>query len=171
VAASATLIALDFGSNYGNTVATISTAKATLRIIGDSLKPEEVTRMLGATPTTAQFKGEELQGSRGIPRTAKFGMWRLMAAETTPGDLDAQVREILAQLTGDVAVWNHLAEKYEIDLYCGWFMEKENEGLGISATTLRELGVRGIELSLDIYSGDGDTPTAFDPDSLSASDH
>ena len=110
--------------------------------------------------------GEELRGSRDIPRTAKFGMWRLMAAETTPGDLDAQVREILAQLTSDIAVWNHLAEKYEMDVYCGWFMEKENEGMGISATTLRELGVRGIELSLDIYSGDGDTPTAVDTNSL-----
>jgi hypothetical protein len=147
-------------------VATISAAKATLRIIGESLKPEEVTSMLGATPTTAQLKGEELRGSRGIPRIAKFGMWRLTAAETTPGDLDAQVREILAQLTGDIAVWNRLTEQYEMDVYCGWFMEKENEGMGISATTLRELGVRGIELSLDIYSGDGDTPTALDPDSL-----
>jgi hypothetical protein len=36
-----------------------------------------------------------------------------------------------------------------MDVYCGWFMDKENEGLGISATTLRELGVRGIELSLE----------------------
>jgi len=49
-----------------------------------------------------------------------------------------------------------------MDVYCGWFMDKANEGLGISATTLRELGVRGIELSLDIYSGDGDKPTASD---------
>jgi hypothetical protein len=36
-------------------------------------------------------------------------------------------------------------------------MEKENEGLGVSTSTLRELGARGIELSLDIYSGDSDT--------------
>ena len=45
-----------------------------------------------------------------------------------------------------------------------WFMKKENEGLGISATTLRELGARGIELSLDIYAGDGDKPTAPEKD-------
>ena len=71
----------------------------------------------------------------------------------------SKVREILAQLSGDIAVWKQLAEKYDMDVYCGWFMEKENEGLGISATTLLELGVRGIELSLDIYAGDGDKPT------------
>lgn len=132
---------------------TISSAKTTFRIIGDSLIPEEVTSLLGAVPTTAQRKGQELLGSSGTSRIAKFGMWRLQAAETTPGDLDAQVEEILAQLTDDIAVWNRLASQFDIDLYCGWFMEKENEGLGIAAGTLRELGARSIELSLDIYSG------------------
>jgi hypothetical protein len=138
-------------------MATISTTKATLRIMGDSLIPEEVTSVLGGTPTEAQRKRQELRGQSGISRTAKSGMWRLRAIETTPGDLDAQVQEILSQLTDDIAAWNRLASQYDIDLYCGWFMEKENEGLGVSATTLRELGARGIELSLDIYSGDGDS--------------
>jgi Domain of unknown function (DUF4279) len=85
-------------------------------------------------------------------------MWRLRATETTPGDLDAQVQEILSQLTNDTAIWNRLASQYDIDLFCGLFMEKENEGVGISASTLQELGARGIELSLDIYSGDSGTP-------------
>ena len=114
--------------------------------------------MLGGMPTEAQRKGQEVRGRTGISRIAKFGMWRLRAAETTPGDLDAQVQEILSQLTDDTAVWNRLASQYDIDLYCGLFMEKENEGLGVSASTLRELGARGIELSLDIYSGNNDTP-------------
>jgi len=136
--------------------------------MGDSLIPEEVTSMLGEVPTEAQRKGQELRGPTGISRTAKFGMWRLRATETTPGDLDAQVQESLAQLTDDSTVWNRLASQYNIDLYCGWFMEKENEGLGVSAGTLRELGVRGIELSLDIYSGDSDTPNPIkhDPGAL-----
>ena len=120
--------------------------------------PEEVTSVLGRAPTEAQRQGQELRGPSGISRTAKFGMWRLRAAETKPGDLDAQVEEILAQLTDDIAIWNRLAAHYKIDLYCGWFMEKENEGLGVSASTLRKLGARGIELSLDIYSGDSDAP-------------
>ena len=44
-------------------MATISRAKATLRIMGDSLIPEEVTNMLGGMPTEAQRKGQELQDS------------------------------------------------------------------------------------------------------------
>jgi len=84
-------------------------------------------------------------------------MWRLAAAETSPADLDAQVREIIAQVSSDISVWSDLASRYDIDLFCGWFMEKGNEGQDISASTLRELGIRGIELSLDIYAGDKDT--------------
>jgi hypothetical protein len=146
--------ALTSDNQQRTNLATISRTKATLRIIGDALIPEEVTNLLGAVPTESQQKDQELRGPTGISRTAKFGMWRLRATETAPGDLDAQVQEILACLTNDIGVWNQLASRYEIDLYCGWFMEKENEGLGISASTLRELGARGIELSLDIYSGD-----------------
>jgi hypothetical protein len=113
--------------------------------------------MLGASPTEGQCKGQELRGASDILRIAKFGMWRLRASETSPADLDSQVQEILAQLSQDISVWNQLASQYDRDLFCGWFMEKENEGLGISASTLRELGARGIELSLDIYSGDKDS--------------
>src|SRR5205814_4502080 len=43
-----------FASRLVPTMATISRAKATLRIMGDSLIPEEVTSMLGGTPTEAQ---------------------------------------------------------------------------------------------------------------------
>jgi hypothetical protein len=138
-------------------MATIANAKATLRIMGDNLIPEEVTKVLGSTPTEAQYKGQILVGTNtGTSRVAKSGMWRLRAAETTPGDLDAQVRELIDQLTDDSTVWDNLASRFEIDLYCGWFMEKENEGIGISADTLKELGARSIHLSLDIYAGDRD---------------
>jgi hypothetical protein len=137
-------------------MATIANARATLRIMGDTLIPEEITKLLGSPPTEAQYKGEVLTRKTGASRIAKSGMWRLRAAETTPGDLDAQVREIISALTDDVTVWDDLASRYEIDLFCGWFMEKENEGIGVSADTLRKLGARSIELQLDIYAGDRD---------------
>jgi hypothetical protein len=136
-------------------MATVARSVATLRIIGD-LDPDEVTRLLGSLPSESQTKGEELLGKSGHPRVAKFGAWRVHASETSPADLDVQVKEILSRLTSDLAVWKELSTRFDIDLFCGWFMDKENEGLGVSADTLRCLGERGIELSLDIYAGDGD---------------
>jgi hypothetical protein len=133
---------------------TLARSVATLRIIGDSLVPDDVTRALGAAPSASELKGQELHGKEGRVRTSKFGAWRLHASETSPADLDAQVAEILSKLSSDLRVWAELSAKFDVDLFCGWFMEEENEGLGVSPQTLRSLGERGIELSLDIYAGD-----------------
>jgi hypothetical protein len=133
---------------------TVARSVATLRIIGDALIPDEVTRLLGAAPSDSQTKGQELHGKSGYVRLARFGAWRLHAPETSPADLDAQVRALLSPLPSDLAVWKELSTRFDIDVFCGWFMNRENEGIGISAETLRLLGERGIELSLDIYAGD-----------------
>jgi Domain of unknown function (DUF4279) len=135
-------------------MATLARSAATLRIVGDSLVPDEVTQVLGAAPSASQIKGQELRGKEGRVRIAKSGMWRLHAADTSPADFDAQVLEILAKLSSDLRVWSDLSSRFDVDLFCGWFMEQRNEGLCVSSQTLRSLGERGIELALDIYAGD-----------------
>lgn len=125
---------------------------ATLRVMGDSLIPGEITDLLGAQPSEAQTKGDQLVGRKtGRVRVAKFGMWRLHATDREPEDLDGQVQEILGQLTTDLRIWADLAERFDLDLFCGLFMDVGNEGVLLSPQTLRALGERGIELDLDIY--------------------
>jgi hypothetical protein len=53
-----------------------------------------------------------------------------------------------------LAIWRSIGEKHEIDLFCGLFLGVSNEGMSLSSKSLAALGVRGIELALDIYSGD-----------------
>ena len=138
-------------------MATISRTVATLRISGEELVPEEISAMLGQPSDKAQKKGDEIIGrNTGTVRIAKFGMWRLAAPDAEPGDLDGQVSHILGKLTDDLSVWRQLAARFDIDLFCGLFMEKEIEGLCISPESLARLGERGIELGLDIYAGDND---------------
>ena len=43
-------------------------------------------------------------------------------------------------------------KKFEIDLFCGAFMQETSEGFEISAKTLLALGLRGIEFQLCIYA-------------------
>ncbi len=127
----------------------------TLRISGDDLVPDEMTRLLGAAPTHAQTKGERIVGRKtGHVRIAKRGMWRLRASDREPEDMDGQIHEILSRLTSDLAVWRDITKKHHADLFCGLFMRAGNEGLTISAQSLAALGARGIEMSLDIYGGD-----------------
>jgi hypothetical protein len=135
-------------------MATLARSVATLRIWGDSLVPDDVSQALGAAPSKSQLKGQELPVGAGRVRLAKFGAWYLHASETSPADLDSQVGEILVKLTSDLSVWSDLSTRFDIDLFCGWFLEERNEGLCVSPHTLRSLGERGIELALDIYAGD-----------------
>ncbi len=126
-----------------------------LRIMGDALVPDEITKLLGSHPTYSQINGETLVGKTGISRKATFGMWQMSIEDSEPENLDGQIEGILAKLTDDLDVWLRIGERYELDLFCGLFMGVNNEGLSISPRTLVAIGQRGIELDLDIY-GPGD---------------
>jgi Domain of unknown function (DUF4279) len=118
--------------------------------------PEEMSALLGAEPTLARVKGQTIEFSPGRTRTAKTGQWHLEATSMAPENFDAQVFEILGQLTSNLSVWSELAQRFELDLYCGWFMEEGNEGLEISPATLLSLGERGIKVAVEIYGPIGD---------------
>jgi hypothetical protein len=138
-------------------MAQLHKSAVTLRISGDDLIPDEITRLLGASPTHAQTKGDKIVGKKtGHVRIAKCGMWRLCASDREPEDMDGQIREILSQATDDLTVWQSITKKYHADLFCGLFMRVGNEGLTISSESLHALGARGIEMGLDIYRGDDD---------------
>jgi len=120
--------------------------------MGDSLDPDKITDRLGCEPTQKNSKGDvRVMPKSGREVVQKSGMWRLQARECEPEKIDAQVSEILGQLSSDLDVWQELASSYDIDLFCGLFMEQGNEGLEISPSTLQALGERGILLGLDIY--------------------
>lgn len=136
-------------------MAHVQKSVVTLRIGGDDLIPDEITALLGVSPTDAHVKGQELVGRKtGRVRIAKSGMWRLEASDREPEDMEGQIREILDQTSGDLGVWQRIGKKYQVDLFCGLFLGGSNEGLTLSPQSLRALGERGIELGLDIYSGE-----------------
>ncbi|WP_346840057.1 DUF4279 domain-containing protein [Microbulbifer sp. SAOS-129_SWC] len=135
-------------------MAQVSRSKASLRLIGESLNPKEISDLLGCEGTTMYSKGDiRVHKRTGKQYERKSGHWSLVAAACEPEDIDGQVSELLSQLSSDLSLWHELASKYSIDLFCGIFMEKSNEGIDISPKTLVELGSRGIVLALDIYDG------------------
>lgn len=137
-------------------------AVATLRISGDDLIPDDISQRLGASPTRAQRKGEVIPiGTSGRSRIARTGLWMLSANDTAPENLDGQVAELLGRLSTDLSVWRSLSKRFDIDLFCGWFMGGSNEGVEIASATLLALGERGIRLGIDLYAPDRE-PTEDD---------
>ena len=138
-------------------MAALAHSRATLRVSGDDLQPEEVTALLGAQPTMATTRGQANALDRG-PRVWRTGSWRLEAPDAAPANPDGQIAEILDELTPDLDVWRSLAARFRVDIFCGWFMGEDNEGVSLAPDTLRALGERGIRLDIDLYGGahDGD---------------
>jgi len=124
---------------------------ASLRICGETLDPNEISRLIGGVPTLCYRKGD-VKKSKIKDVVRKSGAWMLDATDREPENLDAQVNEILGQLTQDLTVWTSLSNSYKIDLFCGFFMEQTDEGVEVSAKTLKALGERGIRLGFCIYA-------------------
>ena len=121
-----------------------------LRIFGDPLDPDEITRLLGIEPTRFARKGDIRATASGRKVVARCGSWRLDAG--APGSLDAQIDALLAKLPVDEAVWRELSDRYECDVFCGLFMHDFNEGTELSPQVMLMLGVRHLRLGIDIYN-------------------
>ncbi len=133
------------------------TTQACLRVWGDDLVPDEVSKLLGQQPTNSECKGDVLIGKvTGQKRIAKTGGWRLRAPESSDGNLDAQIIEILDKLTDNLAVWHDLTVRFGADFFCGIFLKTGNDGLSLQASTTQMLGERGLKLELDIYDPSDD---------------
>jgi hypothetical protein len=145
----------------------LSKSVAALRISGESLVPEEVTALLGGIPTLARVRGQEIDIGLGRIRVAKFGQWHFEATSAQPGNLDGQIVEILGQLSDKLSVWSALARRFDIDIYCGWFMKERNEGFDLLPSTLLCLGERRIKLSVELYDPVSE-PLSTSTDLLSA---
>jgi hypothetical protein len=132
----------------------IRRSEVTLRIFGDELQPSEISRILGREPSQAREKGEVVKYPSGRERTFACGSWFLTGESAEPEDLDGQIKWLVAQMTDDLEVWKTVTSAYDVDMFCGVFMQSGNDGLSISAETMLALGSRGIELDLEIYRPD-----------------
>lgn len=123
-----------------------------VRVQGDDLDPEEITRVLGATPKFAARKGDQVRrGERTV--TQRSGIWVFgLTEEPSPEwELNDAMVAILGRLSSDLQVWASLAARFKLDVFCGLFMSSDNQGADIAPVTLRLLAERGLTLDLDVY--------------------
>ena len=124
---------------------------AALKIDGDSLNPDTISRLLGCRPTVGFVKGQ-IEPSRGKPIVRETGYWHFDAAGQQPGSLDAHVTELFGRVNDALPVWRRLSREYQIELFCVYFTREAHKPVQASPQTLKALGDRGIKLKLHIYS-------------------
>ena len=132
-------------------MAVVSKTALSLRFMGDELAPLELSRALRCEPDLGVAKGGIWHTPRGTEQTARTGMWHKHVTKRSPGDLEAQLTELLALVTDDLGVWRQLTTRYRADVFCGLFLSSYNEGIELRPKFLSDLSARGLLLGLDIY--------------------
>jgi hypothetical protein len=122
-----------------------------LRFFGESLMPEELTRLLGCQPTEARRKGDIIPDKR-YHRVASTGTWRLAGTEPETTEIEEQIAALLAAVTSDLEIWRRLTSEFDADIFCGVFLDDCNRGFSLSSHIMQLLSERGIEVCFDIYS-------------------
>jgi hypothetical protein len=127
----------------------------TLRIIGDTLDPKEITTTLKHQPTIAYQKGDDMLRSDGsIIKAARFGRWSLrFTPESLPfEDCCDAVEHILTLFPDNIEVWRSITSLHRTDFFIGLRLEAENRGIEVSPKLMLSLGERGVKIGFDIYS-------------------
>jgi hypothetical protein len=126
---------------------------ASLNVAAPDLKPEEVTQLLGATPTAQQTRGEPVlrtDGSVGLPR--KYGRWSrtIKAPETDEWDVAEVIRDLFSGLPESLEVWSKVRQLGTIRISLGLSLAKNNEDFFLDAELIGFLADRGVSLWFDI---------------------
>lgn len=129
----------------------VDSASVSLRIVGDEVDPAEISTLLGCESTEAARTGDVLTLANGRTRAVRKGFWTLSSGRQATHVAD-QIESLLAKLTSDVTVWQSLADRFDVDLFCGLFMEASNRGIELPAHLLSALGERHLRVGFDIYA-------------------
>jgi Domain of unknown function (DUF4279) len=125
---------------------------ASLRVKGDTLDPAKVTRILGVESDFSARKGEQRPMRTGVV-IQSTGVWsrRVRPGPAEEWDLDRTIAALLTEIRIPLQTWQALGREYTLDVFCGLFMGRDNQGAGLRPETLQLLAERGLTLELDVY--------------------
>ena len=135
-------------------MAAIARVRASLRVFGDGLEPDEVSALLGRPPSRQHRKGDKLEGGGdGVEPT---GAWILDSGLSERDELEEHIEVLVASLSNDSDEWARLTDTYSASILCTLFLDQYNEGFELSPRVAEALSERGLVIAFDIYSGDTD---------------
>lgn len=131
----------------------------TLALYGEDLVPDEVTGLLGCSPTHGHRRGEQRRS-----RSANVGPWKQGAwLLTVDGEAPKTASELLADLLGrvpdDESLWSSISDRWQVSVGFGLFLDAWNRSLVIDAALIQRLARMRVALDFDIYADtDDDAP-------------
>jgi hypothetical protein len=140
---------IDFsGNDFGDL--NIPRLRVSLRIRGDALDPDFLTQQLGVAPSFSARK-DDVTIRRGRERLHTTGVWSYRAEVPSGTELGDALLHLLAALPQDATLWEEITSSFSADLFCGVFLEDDNQSTVIPPEVLSEIGRRGLSLSFDLF--------------------
>jgi len=131
-----------------------STVEIFFRLFGDALIPDEVTKILGCTPTHTGAKGDKVVEDSGRTYPRHTGIWVLQVPPQSPFNADSGIIEVLGKLPSDLETWKTFRSRFKLELDLLLVLRSgidHNNDFLISPSTLEALGQRGIELDIRFF--------------------
>jgi len=135
-------------------MAVIARVRVSLRVLGDSLEPEEVSALLGRDPTRCHRKGDPMGSGGGTAEPT--GAWILDSPLDEKSEVEEHIEALLSDVSNDPDEWEQLTSRFSVSILCSTFLDQYNEGFELSPRIALSLAERGIVTAFDIYSGDAD---------------
>lgn len=119
---------------------------------GEELNPDEISALLGVTPTLVCRRGERLR-PRSPPH--RCGIWSL-GIEPLRGNeaADGALTMLLDQLPSDPGLWAALRARYNMRFFFFVSFNDFNRGFGLSACSIARAAVIGAPMDFDLYADD-----------------
>lgn len=124
---------------------------ATLRVLGPTVDPEAITKIVGFAPTQS-FRVGDVFATRSPsgPHTRKHGFWGFTTQDDKPDNFSRRLLELIRRIPPGVLV-DDLAGQFQVEVFVGLFGIRDQSTLTIDAEVHRELGLRGWPLVFDMY--------------------
>jgi Domain of unknown function (DUF4279) len=127
---------------------------AALRVTGDDLDPEVVSRLLNLEPDQYHRKGDPNVGRSGR-RYGDFveGLWLKKSTVEETHSLDEHLNDIASKLQGRETALQELEKRgWQSDIFIGVFGVGDNDVFRIAPQTQKRLAALSLELTFDVYS-------------------
>lgn len=138
---------------YDQAYPTCSYTHAWLRVMGENLDVDEVTQLLGTTPTKTQNAGDPVPWKAKPGTKLKYSGWTL-STEGTLSSLDVRhhLDWILEKVQGKREAFDILRSRgFLVDICCRWDSVRGDGGPTLWPKQMSEIAQLGIELWFDLY--------------------
>ena len=129
-----------------------------LGVYGEDLNPAEVTEMLRRDPSRSHRRGDPMKSGH----LRHKGAWLLSVRGTSdPEELTADLLDRVVAI--DESVWADLANRHDVQLRFGLFLNRWNRGLEFSPELVGRIARIRARVIFDIYGPDGDVDASDVP--------